>query len=458
MEVAQVVVQLLEVREGLEGDRSPSASSPSAIRDTVAGHACSRASGPTAAQAMLFDLLGVAAQAAIHACSACCAHAACSRPTAWLFRLRPARSRRTKLGSSSRFRAAENKLAVLEAGRDADERTGPRRPRRRRRRRRLDGADRPLRNRARALDRPPGSGGLGRRRPSRGRRPSHRLPEEGPGEVGELRRAFNEMAHGSRSATPSSEQQSAELRESERMKTELVSIVSHELRTPLASVLGFTALLLKRDFRPAHAPPLPRHRRRPGAAPRRPARGLPRRPADRARGRRPRHGEDRPREPARRTGSAVRSAEPQAPAGRGARGAAARRSVATRGGSHRSSAPPLERDQVLARGRHSRARRGPEREGVRIAVRDEGAHPGGPAGPHLHEALPRRRERDRDHRHGLGLAGLREIVEAHGGRIGFDSDPGQGTTFWLELPGANGESRATQTKEAQARRAKSAWC
>ena len=32
------------------------------------------------------------------------------------------------------------------------------------------------------------------------------------------------------------------------MKSELVSIVSHELRTPLASVLGFTSLLLTRDF------------------------------------------------------------------------------------------------------------------------------------------------------------------------------------------------------------------
>ena len=39
------------------------------------------------------------------------------------------------------------------------------------------------------------------------------------------------------------------------MKTELVSIVSHELRTPLASVLGFTALLLKREF----DPPIRRH-------------------------------------------------------------------------------------------------------------------------------------------------------------------------------------------------------
>ena len=35
---------------------------------------------------------------------------------------------------------------------------------------------------------------------------------------------------------------------------------------------------------------------------------------------------------------------------------------------------------------------------------------------------------------GLGLSIAKEVVEAHGGRIGEDSVEGQGRTFWFTLP------------------------
>jgi signal transduction histidine kinase len=79
---------------------------------------------------------------------------------------------------------------------------------------------------------------------------STRLQEGGPGEVGALTAAFNRMAEQLEQHERELDEQNRRLRESERLKSELVSIVSHELRTPLASVLGFTSLLLTRDIEP----------------------------------------------------------------------------------------------------------------------------------------------------------------------------------------------------------------
>ena len=76
---------------------------------------------------------------------------------------------------------------------------------------------------------------------------SVRLETGGPGEVGLLERAFNAMADSLQRSRDDLEERNRRLVESERLKTELVSNVSHELRTPLASILGFSDLMLKRD-------------------------------------------------------------------------------------------------------------------------------------------------------------------------------------------------------------------
>jgi signal transduction histidine kinase len=75
---------------------------------------------------------------------------------------------------------------------------------------------------------------------------SARLLETGPDEVGELTRAFNSMADSLEQSSRALEEQNELLLEQSRLKSELVSIVSHELRTPLTSIIGFTDVVLTR--------------------------------------------------------------------------------------------------------------------------------------------------------------------------------------------------------------------
>jgi signal transduction histidine kinase len=77
---------------------------------------------------------------------------------------------------------------------------------------------------------------------------SVRLPMSGPGEVTGLALAFNAMAGSLDEGRRELLHQNEMLKDSERHKSELISMVSHEVRTPLSSLLGFTDLLLNRDL------------------------------------------------------------------------------------------------------------------------------------------------------------------------------------------------------------------
>ena len=68
--------------------------------------------------------------------------------------------------------------------------------------------------------------------------------------MGELERTFNTMAASLERTVADLEERNRTLGESEQVKSELVSNVSHELRTPLASVLGFSSLMLDREVTP----------------------------------------------------------------------------------------------------------------------------------------------------------------------------------------------------------------
>jgi signal transduction histidine kinase len=264
---------------------------------------------------------------------------------------------------------------------------------------------------------------------------SLRLPEEGPGEIGELTRSFNEMAERLEQNRAELEQQNEELRESERMKTELVNIVSHELRTPLASVLGFTALLLKREFDPAA-------RRHYLGIIDAQARRLAALLEDFLDVQRIEHqGLELSAENVDLASLLDEQAQlyaAQSPKHR-LEVALADRPLQVRGDPNRLA-------QVVGNLLSNAIKYSPEggvvelaamrHDGeVRVSVRDEGL---GIPSDQQERIFTKFFRGDAAATGitgtGLGLAVSREIVEAHGGRIGFDSDPGTGSTFWIELP------------------------
>jgi signal transduction histidine kinase len=85
------------------------------------------------------------------------------------------------------------------------------------------------------------------------------------------------------------------------------------------------------------------------------------------------------------------------------------------------------------------------KERVRIEVIDQG--PGIPPEhiAHLFERFYRMPQSNNIRGTGLGLYISRRIVEAHGGEIGVDSEPGKGTIFFFELPL---EPNPTQAQES----------
>ena len=269
-----------------------------------------------------------------------------------------------------------------------------------------------------------------------------RLREGGPGEIGELTRAFNAMAEQIERNREELEAQNEQLRESEQLKSELVSIVSHELRTPLASVLGFTSLLLTRDFddetRHRYLGIVDAQARRLGSLiddfldARRLEQGrlalvrerielgsLLREQAELFHGQSEQHRltVELPSEP-----------------------------LAVRGDRDRLA-------QVVGNLLSNAIKYSPEggvvelvgeRDNgtVRVRVRDQGV--GIPADQQS-QIFTRFFRGDAAASGiggtGLGLAVSREIVEAHGGRIGFTSAEREGSTFWLELPAADGRDK-----------------
>jgi signal transduction histidine kinase len=270
---------------------------------------------------------------------------------------------------------------------------------------------------------------------------SLRLSERGPGEVGELTRSFNEMAERLEETRADLDEQNAQLRESERLKSDLVNTVSHELRTPLSGVLGFTKLLLSRDFDSET-------RRHYLGIIDAQARRLAELIDDFLDVRRIEEGRfERAKElvdmvTLLREEAQLYSLQSQ------------KHELAVEVG--QKPLPVLGNPdrlrQVIGNLISNAIKYSPQgglvkisaeadNGSVRVEIRDEGMGIPLTQQPQIFTKFFRGDAAASGITGtGLGLAVSRDIVESHGGRIGFTSSEGEGTTFFVELPGANGKS------------------
>jgi signal transduction histidine kinase len=262
-----------------------------------------------------------------------------------------------------------------------------------------------------------------------------RLDERGATELAELARAFNGMARSLELSRHELLSQNEQLVESERQKSELITIVSHELRTPLTSLLGFTNLLLTRPFEEAdrrrYLEIVHRESRRLAAIVdtfldlRSIEEGrleLRRQQVDLSTLAREQasfllsHAPDHslalrlPNEPALVVADADRLSQVVA-------------NLISNAVKYSPEGGPVE---LVVLDTDGRVRLEVTDHGIGIPIEDQ---------PRVFTKFFRGRATDSGiPGTGLGLAVSREIVEAHGGSIGFVSASGRGSTFWIELP------------------------